>query len=100
MSLMDDKQNAYRRYAENIFSGGNELVDPEHRIDVDEMVNWVLREQTTKTEGTEWKGYHFLPGFDADTAKYAYNVFSPKPGDVLVATYAKTGRFGTCNVYQ
>jgi len=60
MTLMDDKQNAYRRYAENIFSGGNELVDPEHRIDTDEMINWVLREQTTKTEELNGKDTTFF----------------------------------------
>jgi len=88
---MDDKQNAFRRMVKIMISKGNELVDPEHRIDVEEMVNWVMRENNTATKGTEWNGFHLLPGFDADTAKHVYNNFDPKSGDVLVATYVKTG---------
>jgi len=61
------------------------------------MVDWYARENTCPAKAAEWKGYHLIPGFDADTAKHAYNVFRPKPGDVLVATYGKTGPFYTCN---
>jgi len=54
-----------------------------------------MRENNTATKGTEWNGYHLLPMFETVTAKFAYNIFSPKPGDVLLATCGKTDRLST-----
>jgi len=97
---MKDVEKVFRYRGEKIFSEGNELVEPEGRLEVEEMVDWYLRENVSSAKGHEWKGYHLIPGFEADTAKYAYNVFTPKPGEVLVATYAKTGVFCARNVYE
>ena len=86
-----------------MFSEGNELVEPEHRlddVDVKKMVDWYVWENTSATKGYVLNGYHLIPGFEADTAKHAYNDFTPKPGDVLVATYGKTGAFYTRNDYE
>jgi len=97
---MDDSEKLFRFLAEKTFSEGNELVEPEHRLDVEEMVDWFVRENTSATKGHVLNSYHLLPGFEADTAKHAYNDFTPKPGDVLVATYGKTGALYTRNDYE
>ncbi|CAK8692759.1 amine sulfotransferase-like [Clavelina lepadiformis] len=39
----------------------------------------------------EWKGYYLLPAFEPATAQFAYNQWNPNKGDVIVASYAKTG---------
>ncbi|CAK8692762.1 unnamed protein product [Clavelina lepadiformis] len=39
----------------------------------------------------EWKGYYFLPAFEPVTAQFAYNQWNPNKGDVIVASYPKTG---------
>ena len=40
----------------------------------------------------EWKGYYLLPAFEPATAQFAYDQWNPNKGDVIVASYAKTGR--------
>nr|XP_039271537.1 sulfotransferase 6B1-like [Styela clava] len=40
---------------------------------------------------TEWKGHRFLPGFEAETAKYAYEELEVEQNSVFLASYPKTG---------
>ena len=39
----------------------------------------------------EWNGYYFLPAHEPATAQCAYNEWNPNEGDVIVASYPKTG---------
>ncbi|CAK8692756.1 unnamed protein product [Clavelina lepadiformis] len=39
----------------------------------------------------EWNGYYLLPAHEPATAQCAYNEWNPKEGDVIVASYPKTG---------
>ena len=40
----------------------------------------------------ELKGYYLLTAFEPVTAQYAYNLWNPNADDVIVASYAKTGK--------
>nr|XP_039252799.1 amine sulfotransferase-like [Styela clava] len=48
--------------------------------------NWADNRQIT-----EWDGHTFTPNFFADTAKYAYEKWSPREGDVFIMSFPKTG---------
>ncbi|CAK8692757.1 unnamed protein product [Clavelina lepadiformis] len=39
----------------------------------------------------ECNGYYFLPAHEPTTAQFAYNQWAPNEGDVIVASYPKTG---------
>jgi len=55
------------------------------------MCEWMVEKVVKGNTTTEWNGYHLLPGFEPAKAKYAFESFIPKPEDVLVATFGKTG---------
>lgn len=43
-------------------------------------------------EITEWKGHKFGAVFNAETIKYACTQWNVKDGDVIIATYPRTGK--------
>lgn len=48
--------------------------------------NWAENRQIT-----EWNGHTFTPNFFANTAKFAYENWSPREGDVFITSFPKTG---------
>lgn len=48
--------------------------------------NWAANCQLT-----EWDGHTFTPNFFAETAKFAYEKWSPREGDVFITSFPKTG---------
>jgi len=88
---MDEKQQQMKSMVKQTVGVGNDFVEPGDQLNEDEMSEWMIDKFVNANAATEWNGYHFVPGFDAETAKYAFENFNPKRGDVLVATFAKTG---------
>nr|XP_039271504.1 sulfotransferase 6B1-like isoform X1 [Styela clava] len=54
--------------------------------DINDHFDGVLR-----FKETEWKGHRFLPGFEAETAKYAYEKLEVEQNSVFLASFPKTG---------
>lgn len=48
--------------------------------------NWAENRQIT-----EWNGHTFTPNFFAETAKFAYENWTPRKGDVFIMSFPKTG---------
>ncbi|XP_076818062.1 amine sulfotransferase-like isoform X2 [Clavelina lepadiformis] len=67
------------------------LIPKEKRPDPEIYINYhkyaYLQNPTLKS----WNGYQFNPGFEPDTAQFAYEKWEPRGNDVIVATYPKAG---------
>uniref|UniRef100_H2Z405 Sulfotransferase n=1 Tax=Ciona savignyi TaxID=51511 RepID=H2Z405_CIOSA len=57
---------------------------------VNDLVEDVIASEV-HPEIDEWMGRQFFPGFRAKTAEFCFENWSPKKGDVLVASFMKTG---------
>jgi len=88
---MDEKQQKMKILVKQMVGVGNDFVEPEHQLNEDEMLEWMMDNFVKANATTEWNGYHFVPGFNAETAKYVFENFNPKQGDVFVASFAETG---------
>jgi len=80
-----------RMAMEKSVMGGLEMIEPDKRPNPQELFQFVIDDFINSSQISEWDGYRFPPGFRTNTAQYAYDKFEPKEGDVMVASYGKTG---------
>jgi len=69
---------------------GLEMIEPDKRPNPQELFQSII-DMFNSSQITELDGYRFPPGVLKDASQYAYEKFEPKEGDVMVASYAKTG---------
>ncbi|XP_076816857.1 amine sulfotransferase-like [Clavelina lepadiformis] len=81
---MQNRNFDYLRPAVNLIP---EDIRPNAEVYMDYMKYAFLENPSLKT----WKNYIFQPGFEPETAQFAYNQWEPRDNDVIVATFPKAG---------
>lgn len=66
------------------------LIPEDGRPDINDFLGKLLK-QFSDSEVKVCEGYHLAPWFDPEMAKYAYDRWEPRKGDILIAAYPKTG---------
>lgn len=69
------------------------LIPSDKWPNIEDLVQYRIKRYGESVAIPEWNGYRLSIGFEQETAQYAYNKFEPNFGDVLVASYPKTGKF-------